>query len=96
MVIDQSKKDENFSERDLLYKVLFDLKHDVTEMARVIVDLINNNELSNNEKSAIITRLHNTNDDLSINSEEPALINIKLNIKPQLILFRALFKKVLK
>ena len=57
MVIDQKKEDDSFSERDLLYKVLFDLKNDVTEMKRVIVDLINNNELSNNEKTAIITRL---------------------------------------
>ena len=52
MVIDQKKEDDSFSERDLLYKVLFDLKNDVTEMKRVIVDLINNNELSNNEKDS--------------------------------------------
>ena len=58
MVIDQKKEDDSFSERDLLYKVLFDLKNDVTEMKRVIVNLINNNELSKNEKTAIITRLH--------------------------------------
>ena len=36
------------------------MKNDVTEMKRVIVDLINNNNLSNNEKTAIITRLNNT------------------------------------
>ena len=65
MVIDQKKEDESFSERDLLYKVLFDLKNDVTEMKRVIVDLINNNELSNNEKTAIITRLHTNEEELS-------------------------------
>ena len=65
MVIDQKKEDDSFSERDLLYKVLFDLKNDVTEMKRVIVDLINNNELSNNEKTAIITRLHTNQGDVS-------------------------------
>ena len=78
MVIEQSKKDENYSERDLLYKVLFDLKHDVTEMKRVIVDLINNNELSNNEKSAIITRLHNKNDHFSSGSNEPVINEYKI------------------
>ena len=59
MVIDQKQNNEDFSERDLLYKVLFDMRNDVTEMKRVIVDLINNNNLSSNEKSAIITRLKN-------------------------------------
>ena len=93
MVIDQSKKDENFSERDLLYKVLFDLKHDVTEMKRVIVDLINNNELSNNEKSAIITRLHNTNDDLSINSEEPVINQYKIEHQTSTDSFQGTFQE---
>ena len=60
MVINDSKKEDQFSERDILYKVLFEMKNDVTEMKRVIVDLINNNNLSNNEKTAIITRLNNT------------------------------------
>jgi transcriptional regulator with PAS, ATPase and Fis domain len=59
MVIDEKKKNDQFSERDILYKVLFEMKNDVTEMKRVIVDLINNNNLSNNEKTAIITRLNN-------------------------------------
>tara|TARA_B100001287_G_scaffold112717_2_gene94936 strand:+ start:8038 stop:9285 length:1248 start_codon:yes stop_codon:yes gene_type:complete len=60
MVIEEKKKSDQFSERDILYKVLFDMKNDVTEMKRVIVDLINNNNLSNNEKSAIITRLNSS------------------------------------
>ena len=58
MVIEEKKKSDQFSERDILYKVLFEMKNDVTEMKRVIVDLINNNNLSNNEKTAIITRLN--------------------------------------
>mgnify|MGYP001374003547 CR=1 FL=1 len=58
MVIEEKKKGNQFSERDILYKLLFDMKNDVTEMKRVIVDLINNNNLSNNEKTAIITRLN--------------------------------------
>ena len=43
MVIDGKKESDNFSERDILYKVLFEMKQDVTEMKRVIVDLLNNN-----------------------------------------------------
>tara|TARA_B110000483_G_scaffold73164_1_gene91025 strand:- start:874 stop:2148 length:1275 start_codon:yes stop_codon:yes gene_type:complete len=57
MVIDGKKESDNFSERDILYKVLFEMKQDVTEMKRVIVDLLNNNNLSNNEKTALITKL---------------------------------------
>ena len=57
MVIDGKKESDQFSERDILYKVLFEMKQDVTEMKRVIVDLLNNNNLSNNEKTALITKL---------------------------------------
>jgi transcriptional regulator with PAS, ATPase and Fis domain len=60
MVIDGHKESDNFSERDILYKVLFEMKQDVTEMKRVIVDLLNNNNLSNNEKTALITKLSDT------------------------------------
>jgi transcriptional regulator with PAS, ATPase and Fis domain len=60
MVIGETKKNENFSEREILYKVLFEMKNDVTEMKRVIVELLNNNNLSNNEKTAIITRLNSS------------------------------------
>ena len=70
MVINEKKKDNHFSERDILYKVLFEMKNDVTEMKRVIVDLINNNNLSSNEKSAIITRLNNPDE---INQESNPL-----------------------
>ncbi len=34
------------SERDILYKVLFDLKKDVTEMKKIILDIIRNGEAS--------------------------------------------------
>jgi hypothetical protein len=47
------KESDNFSERDILYKVLFEMKQDVTEMKRVIVDLLNNNNLTSNEKNCI-------------------------------------------
>ena len=69
MVINEKKKDNHFSERDILYKVLFEMKNDVTEMKRVIVDLINNNNLSSNEKSAIITRL-NSPDEINQESNQ--------------------------
>ena len=61
MVINGKKESEQISERDILYKVLFEMKQDVTEMKRVIVDLLNNNNLSNNEKNELITKLKSSN-----------------------------------
>jgi transcriptional regulator with PAS, ATPase and Fis domain len=62
MVINKEEKSNDFSERDILYKVLFDMRNDITEMKRVIVDLMQNNNLSNHEKSELITRLNNQDD----------------------------------
>lgn len=67
VVVGETKKNENFSEREILYKVLFEMKNDVSEMKRVIVELLNNNNLSNNEKTAIITRLNNSENIENIN-----------------------------
>lgn len=91
MVIDQKKEDDSFSERDLLYKVLFDLKNDVTEMKRVIVDLINNNELSNNEKTAIITRLHTNQDDVS--NQPPVISDFTIEHKNEQSTFQESFQE---
>ena len=37
---DEAGKNENFSERDLLYKVLFDMKKDLTELKKVVANLM--------------------------------------------------------
>jgi len=91
MIIDQKKEDDSFSERDLLYKVLFDLKNDVTEMKRVIVDLINNNELSNNEKTAIITRLHTNQGDVS--NQPPVISDFTIEHKNEPSTFQESFQE---
>jgi transcriptional regulator with PAS, ATPase and Fis domain len=41
MRIDKSHKDD-FSERDILYKVLFDMKKDMVELKKLVVDIIRN------------------------------------------------------
>ena len=92
MVIDQKKEDDSFSERDLLYKVLFDLKNDVTEMKRVIVNLINNNELSKNEKTAIITRLHTKEEELS-NHQSPVINDFTIEHKNEQSTFQESFQE---
>ena len=37
-------EDENYNERDILYKILFDLKNDVTEMKKIIDNILNTND----------------------------------------------------
>ncbi|MDB5263303.1 MAG: sigma-54-dependent Fis family transcriptional regulator [Adhaeribacter sp.] len=41
--------DKNFSERDILYKVLFDMKKDVTDLKKLVFDLINPNQLEDGD-----------------------------------------------
>ena len=61
------KEDENasgFSEREILYKVLFDMKQDITDMKKIILDLLQGNEESyDQDKTALIQKL---NDEVEI------------------------------
>tara|TARA_Y200000002_G_scaffold381500_1_gene395683 strand:+ start:177 stop:1385 length:1209 start_codon:yes stop_codon:yes gene_type:complete len=42
--LNSEANDENYNERDILYKILFDLKNDVTEMKKIIDNILNSNE----------------------------------------------------
>jgi transcriptional regulator with PAS, ATPase and Fis domain len=58
MVIDDRTSGKgDLSDREILYKVLFDMRRDVTEMKKIIAGLLQNkSDLSTNEKSAIISK----------------------------------------
>ncbi len=43
------KGEKNISERDILYKILFDMKKDVNELKKVVIDILQNSE--NSEKT---------------------------------------------
>ncbi|MDW3192515.1 MAG: sigma-54 dependent transcriptional regulator [Cytophagales bacterium] len=45
-VLEQAKGEENYSERDLLYKVLFDMKKDMSDMKKLILQLLQDNPSS--------------------------------------------------
>jgi DNA-binding NtrC family response regulator len=55
-----SKEKEEFSERDLLYKVLFDMKKDLSEVKKLVVDILQKGDtgISSEDKSAIIQKLY--------------------------------------
>ena len=42
-VLYQQNNEEHFSERDLLYKVLFDMKKDLTELKKIVIDILEKN-----------------------------------------------------
>ncbi len=44
MRLNQYGNKEDFSERDILYKVLFDMKKDMVELKKLVVDIINNSD----------------------------------------------------
>jgi transcriptional regulator with PAS, ATPase and Fis domain len=44
MVIKGENSAPDFSERDILYKVLFDMKKDLTDLKKVVLDLLENNQ----------------------------------------------------
>jgi transcriptional regulator with PAS, ATPase and Fis domain len=78
-VLAKSSK-EDFSERDILYKVLFDMKKDLTEVKKLVVDLLQSGggEISAEDKTAIIQKLYSdispsdSNMDLAIQSPKPS------------------------
>ncbi len=43
------KEDSKFSERELLYKVLFDMKKDMSELKKIVLDIIENGEGSKHD-----------------------------------------------
>ena len=48
---DESKED--LSEREILYKVLFDMKNDLTELKKITFNIINNSTVSSNNDSGL-------------------------------------------
>jgi len=54
----EEKEDKNYNERDILYKILFDLKNDVNEMKKIIDTIIsdNNTSIADNTKEMLIDK----------------------------------------
>ena len=51
---------DNFSERELMYKFLFDMKKDLTDLKKLVIELIGQggNITLNNDQSALLNRLY--------------------------------------
>lgn len=68
--LEQSKSDD-FSERDLLYKVLFDMKKDMMELKKLVLGIVNNgvNSSTIDEHSPFIKQLYQ---DTAISQTDPS------------------------
>ncbi len=66
-VINKEESSSSFSEREILYKVLFDMKRDLTEMKKIVLDLIEGNTGNfEDDRSELIDRLNN---EIDINTQ---------------------------
>lgn len=58
-VLYTKKEDENLSERDLLYKVLFDMRKDITELKKTMIEIVKSGgqPISSEEGSQLINKI---------------------------------------
>jgi len=74
----KNENNENYNERDLLYKILFDVKNDVNELKKLINSILSKNsriEVSKDQKKLLTTH------SLNINSNELTVENKNLKEK---------------
>tara|TARA_B100000676_G_scaffold312887_1_gene389574 strand:- start:112 stop:1329 length:1218 start_codon:yes stop_codon:yes gene_type:complete len=98
--------DENYNERDILYKILFDLKNDVSEM-KIVIDSIINNEsgkvitdekkmyLEENKENKLM--IDNQNDKVKEQFQEVTEVetdseSLSIESKEKELIIKALFK----
>lgn len=72
MVIGDQSREQDFSEREILYKVLFDMKNDMTQLKALVADLMKRNdgiELSD-ENEALVDRFYREGETTIVPREE--------------------------
>jgi transcriptional regulator with PAS, ATPase and Fis domain len=89
MRLDKQPKDD-FSERDILYKVLFDMKRDMVELKKLVADMIEHGGVSTNYQgnSQAITQLYRdieyptNNHEAQFTLQQPVNNNVNNNNNP--------------
>ena len=82
----EDKNKADLSEREILYKVLFDMKRDLTELKKITFDLMQkegNTEIISNANSAIFVEDNETNLTLNTNSDNTIEIEESLSLFEQ-------------
>ena len=75
------KKEEHISERELLYKVLFDMKKDMNELKKVVSDLLEKNgtEATPNQSKALLVKDY---DDVGLNVPDEIVHEVEITATP--------------
>jgi len=72
-ILYRKEEEKHFSERELLYKVLFDMKKDITDLKKIVIDILDKNETDNpgfeETKALLIKKV----------VEEPPMVSFKHN-----------------
>jgi DNA-binding NtrC family response regulator len=73
------QEDKNFStEREILYKILFDMKRDMNDLKKLVLDMMGNNEMSvSGDHSRIIQNLYDAEPDLATIEKTPKPVPFK-------------------
>jgi DNA-binding NtrC family response regulator len=61
--IGEVESEENYNERDILYKILFDLKNDMNEMKKIIDSIINNSNSISSEPNNYLQEDNNSSNE---------------------------------
>ncbi len=85
-VLYQQNDEEHFSERDLLYKVLFDMKKDITELKKIVIDILDKNpdDVTLEKTKALLVK-HVSDESLSLihkTDEEMKIVHSKEETTP--------------
>ena len=61
--IGEVESEENYNERDILYKILFDLKNDMNEMKKIIDSIMNNSNSISSEPNSYLQEDNNSSNE---------------------------------
>jgi len=65
-LVKTSENDKEFPERDLLYKILFEMKKDLTDVKKLVVDIIKGTALNTSENIPVLNRLFEELNDVEL------------------------------
>lgn len=80
-LVDKESNSENYSERDLLYKVLFDMKKEVSEMKKLILQILQENP----SRTDILEKHQHLFDEIGVSEKNTTDMNKANEVTPILI-----------
>ncbi len=83
-VVSKSKSESDFStERDILYKVLFDMKSDLNDLKKLTLELMKNGKNVQDINPSLIQKIYGKPEDNTVFAAEPAVAVYQPHVEPQ-------------